>query len=195
MIGDILNLIAKEVSTYIDTQTQISIGGHKSVVLQKPTNLKGELSIPDGTIALSLLNIEEESGIRDATVKKQVIDGKVFKQNPPINIHLYVIFIANFQNDYLNELNSITKIIEFFQKKPVFASSNTKDMGKIGVEKINFKLISTPLKEQHNLWSLLGTTYMPSLVYQVSMLSIQEAMVPIDTGIVERVDIHTQIKK
>ncbi len=195
MIGDVLGLIAKEVARYIDEKLQLPVGGKKSVILQKPANLKGEFSQPDNTISLSLINIEEETGIRDPMVPKQVINGKVYKQNPPVNINLQIIFIANFPNDYTSELNAITKVIEFFQQKPFFNQENMPDLKKYGIGKLSFKLNTVELSEQHNIWNLVGTKYMPSLLYKISMITIQDSMAPAGEGVVQKVDIKSDIKK
>ena len=173
MIGELLNIITKDVSSFIDKQIKLP-SGKKSVILQKPTNIKGELDMPDNSISMSLINIEQELSTRDTMIKKQVINGKVYKQNPAVNINLQIIFIANFQNDYINELNYITKVIEFFQQKPSFTATNTKDLKKLKVEEVFFKLNTLELDKQNNIWSLLGCKYMPSVVYKVGLIAIQE---------------------
>lgn len=193
MIGELLTIITREVTTYIDNQVKLP-SGKKTVVLYKPNSIKGEVEIPDNTIALSLLNIEQELSIRDATIKKEVIDGKVYKQDPAVYINLQIIFISNFQNDYVTELNYITKVIEFFQQKSSFTPENTKGLGALKIEDLNFKLNTLELDEQHNIWSMLGTTYMPSVVYKVSMLTIQEEKKLAKDSIVKNVKIDTRRK-
>lgn len=175
MIGDLLNNIAKEVTAYVDSQIEFS-SGKKSVVLAKPTDSKGELSIPDNTICLSLLNIEEETAMRNPMIKKRVDGDKVYTQTPGISLNLSIIFIANFPNDYMSELNYITKIVEFFQKKDTFTIENTPSLKKQEryIEQLVFKLTSTPLDSQHNIWSLLGLKYMPSVMFNVGKVLIQE---------------------
>jgi len=193
MIGDLLTLIAKEVTTYIDSQVKLP-SGKKTVLLYKPNSAKGEIDIPDNTIALSLLNIEQELSIREATIKKEVINGKVYKQDPAVHINLQVIFISNFQNDYVTELNYITKVIEFFQQKSTFTPSNTKGLREFNIDKLTFKLNTLELSEQHNIWSMLGTTYMPSVVYKISMLTIQKDKELTQASVVKDVQIDTKRK-
>ncbi|MEA3354649.1 MAG: DUF4255 domain-containing protein [Campylobacterota bacterium] len=193
MIGELLNLVAKEVSRYIDSQIKLP-SGKKSVVLHKPNNLKGEIDLPDNSISLSLINIEEELSARDSMVQKQVIDGKVYKQEPAVNVNLQIIFIANFQNDYINELNCITKIIEFFQQKSSFTPSNTKELANFGIDKLIFKLNTLPVEEQHNIWSILGGSYQPSIVYKVGLITIQEEKKLAKESIVTDVSIKTKQK-
>jgi len=175
MIGDILNTIAKEVAEYVDAQIEFP-SGKKSVVLAKPTNNKGDMSIPDNSVALSLLNIDEEVSMRNPMISKRVEGDKVYTQTPGISLNLNIIFIANFPSDYLSELNYITKIVEFFQQKDTFTLSNTPSLQKQGryVEELVFKLSTTKLEDQHQVWNLLGIKYMPSVMFNVGKILIQE---------------------
>ena len=188
MIGDLLNNIAKEVAEYVDSQVEFS-SGKRSVLLIKPTNAKGELSIPDNTICLSLLNINEDASMRNPMIKKRVEGTKVYTQTPGISLDLSIIFIANFPNDYVSELNYITKIIEFFQKKDTFTLANTPSLKKQDryFEQLVFKLSTTKLEDQHNIWSLLGIKYMPSVMYSVGKILVQEDEILSDSRVVERV--------
>ena len=188
MIGDLLNNIAKEVAEYVDSQLEFS-SGKKSVLLIKPTNSKGELSIPDNSVCLSLLNIDEDATMRNPMIKKRVEGTKVYTQTPGISLDLSIIFIANFPNDYVSELNYITKIIEFFQKKDTFTLANTPSLKKQErfFEQLVFKLSTTKLEDQHNVWSLLGIKYMPSVMYSVGKILVQEDEKLSDGRVVERV--------
>jgi hypothetical protein len=195
MIGDILKIVAKEVSDFIDKGGDLP-SDKKSVILHKPNKINEKFNIPDNSISLSLLNIEEEKVVRkSATAVKKVIEGKVYQHNPPVNINLQIIFISSFKNDYISELNYITKVIEFFQQKPTLTSENTKELGALGVEKLNFRLNTLTLEKQNTLWSLLGSQYMPSLVYKVSMIVIQEEMRLTDIKLVKEVEIDMEIKR
>ena len=194
MIGDILQLIAKEVSEFIDAQSEMP-SGQKSVVLHKPNSVSGDFSLPDNAISLSLLNIEEELSSKSAMVKKRVENKKVYTQNPAVNLNLQIIFISNFANDYINELNYITKVVEFFQQKTAFTPQNTKGLQDFKIEKLSFKLNTLPLNEQGNVWGLLGGKYMPSIVYRVGLIAIQDEEKLSEVKIVKIVDIDTDIKK
>ena len=188
MIGDLLNNIAKEVAEYIDSQSDFP-SGKKSVVFAKPTNAKGELSIPDNSVCLSLLNIEEETATRNPMIKKRVEGTKVYTQLPGVSLNINVIFIANFPNDYISELNYITKIIEFFQKNDNFTLQNTPALKKQEryFEELSFKLSASKLEDQHNIWNTLGMKYMPSVMYTVGKIIVQEEEKLSDSRVVQRV--------
>jgi len=194
MIGDILQLIAKEVSTFIDNDIKLP-SGKKSVILHKPNSINGEFNLPDNAISMSLLNIEEEKSTKSAMVQKRVQDRKVYTQNPVVNLNLDIIFISNFANDYLNELNYITKVVEFFQQKRLFTIENTEALKEFNIERLNFMLNTLPLNEQNNIWSLLGGKYMPSVIYRVGLIPIQDEEKLSQVKIVRTVDIDSDIVK
>ena len=189
MIGDLLNTISKELSEYIDRSLDFS-SGNKSIVLAKPTNSKGEMSIPDNSVCMSLININEETAMRNPMIKKRVDGDKVYTQTPGISLNLNIVFIANFPNDYVSELNYITKIIEFFQQKDTFTPQNTTGLKKQSryTEQLVFKLSASKLEDQHNIWSLMGIKYMPSVMYDVGKVLIQEDEKLSTTRVVKRVE-------
>lgn len=188
MIGDILECISKELSEFIEKQVNYS-SGKKNVVLLNPRDNKGEVKIPDNTIALSLLNIKEDTTMRNPVATKRVEGDKVYTQVPGISIDLSLIFIANFPNDYLSELNYITKVMEFFQQKDTFTVDNTPSLKKQKryIDKLIFKLSTTKLEDQHHIWDLLGIKYKPSVVYEVGKILIQDDEVLSQTRVAKRV--------
>lgn len=193
MIGDFLEVISKETSKYLDAHLKMPTG-KKSVVLHNPNSGSGEFELPDNSICMSLLNIEEELSIKNAMIQKKVIDGKIFKQNPAINLNIYVIFIANFKKDYVIELNSINKIIEFFHEKPVFSAGNTVGLKDLKLEEVKFTLNTLPMEKQHDIWNLLGGKYLPSVLYKVGMITVQEELKPLTESIVQSVELKAKQK-
>ena len=193
MIGDLLNNMAKEVAQYVDSQMEFS-SGKKTVVLARPTNEKGEFNIPSNSICLTLLNIDEETSMRNPMIKKRVEGNKVYTQAPGILLNLSIVFIANFPNDYISELNSISKVIEFFQQKDTFTVANTPSLKKQDriLEQLVVKLSTTKLEDQHHIWDLLGIKYMPSVMYNIGKIIIQDDEKLSETKIVQRVvqDVH-----
>jgi hypothetical protein len=188
VIGDILECVCNELSEFIESQVNYS-SGKKNVVLLNPRDKKGEVKIPDNTIALSLLNINEDTTMRNPVATKRVEGDKVYTQIPGISIDISIIFMANFPNDYISELNYITKVMEFFQQKDTFTVDNTPSLKKQKkyIDKLNFKLSTTKLEEQHHIWDLLGIKYMPSVVYDVGKILIQDDEVLSQTKVAKRV--------
>ena len=74
-------------------------------------------------LVVTLLRLEEEATLKNSPHVK-VNENKSEYRNPPLHLNLYLLIAANFKN-YDTSLISISKVIEFFQGKKVFTSSNT----------------------------------------------------------------------
>lgn len=87
--------------------------------------------------------------------------------------HLFILITANF-NDYNTGLEFISGAIRFFQSKNVFTRQNTPDLDP-AIEKLIAELYTLSFEQQNYLWSSLGAKYIPSVMYKVRMIVIQEA--------------------
>ncbi len=173
MIGQTLELIRKEVNDYIDTK----LGGtaaENRVVLTSFVDETGNIAIPSDTVGLSLLNIEEEKILKTARLTPlQYSEQNTQLANPPINLNLQLMFATNFTN-YEESLKHISFIISCFQTRPVFDVDNTPSIQFLETKKLVFELNTLGLEQQHYIWSMIGLRYMPSIIFKVKMLSIDE---------------------
>ncbi len=137
-----------------------------------------EGNINDATknkVVLSMVNIEQDSVYKPVEAFKRVEGGKSQRINPQININLYVLFVANL-SVYTEAMKSIAHVISFFQLNPSFDYADfAGEKGPKG--RLSFDLFSMTFEQQNNLWSVLGAKYMPSVVYKVGMLEIQDQQI------------------
>jgi len=128
-------------------------------------------------IIISLINIEENRVSRDPTPYVRNDSGIRYK-NPAIHLNLTLLFTSvKHSGGYESSLQSIQQLIEFFQTKYVFDHINTPALDP-GIEKIILELLSLNLEQLHQLWSMLGGKYHPSVAYRMRMVTIDK-----DTGI------------
>ena len=186
MIFEVLHIIASQVNNYFDAQ-----GIGSPIVLENIAILdtadNTETDLPD-SVALTLLNIEEESTLKNVPNTTTINDEVVYK-NPIVNINLYILFSAN-RDSYDTSLRDISKIIEFFQGKRVFTQANTiYNRNNVTLSAItNFKFIAdlyTPTFEEMNfVWGTLGGKQLPSVMYKISMLQIERNVVNAKGGLI-----------
>ena len=186
MIFETLQIIAEQVNQYFDAQ---NIG--KPVVLENIAILdtadNTDTDIQD-KVALTLLNIEEESTLKNIPNTTTIGNEMVYK-NPRVNLNLYILFSAN-RNDYNTSLRDISKIIEFFQGKRVFTQANTIFDRTISTLRgiSNFKFIVdlyTPTFEEMNfVWGTLGGKQLASVMYKISMLQIERNVIQKKGGLI-----------
>ena len=122
-------------------------------------------------IIISLVNIEENRISRDP--KNYVrTDTGILMKNPPVHLNLTLLFTSlKHDTGYQQALQNIQHVIEFFQNKYVFDHTNTPDLDE-GIEKLILEMISLNLEQLHQLWSMLGGKYHPSVAYRLRMVTI-----------------------
>ena len=136
-----------------------------------------------GKIIMSLVNIEEDrtNNVNDTRYRKDLTDRRppVANMRPPVYINLYILFASNFENEikgekYLNGLHLISQIVSFFQSQNVFNPENSPNLKAHDIEELIFELRSLTFPDLNNLWGILGSKYMPSVLYKVRLLTINE---------------------
>ena len=81
--------------------------------------------------------------------------------------------------NYDTSLISISKVIEFFQGKKVFTSSNTVyNRDNVAFEILDdfrfiLEIYSPSFEELNNIWGTLGGRQMPSVIYKVQLIQIE----------------------
>jgi hypothetical protein len=124
-------------------------------------------------IFISLINIEENRISRDP--QTYIRDGAGIRmKNPAIHLNLTLLFTAIRPGEsYQSALRNIQQIIEFFQRQYVFDRVNTTRLsGVFGIEKLILEMLSLNLEQLHQLWSMLGGRYQPSVAYRMRMITI-----------------------
>lgn len=126
-----------------------------------------------GRVSLLLVNIEQEFTLRGADpYRVQLADGSTQRTQPPVHLNLYVLFAARFK-DYEQGLRYLSLVLQFFQSHRVLDHDNAPGLSS-RIEKIVMELVTLPLAEQNNLWSLLRLPYQPSLLYKARMVVYQD---------------------
>jgi hypothetical protein len=136
---------------------------------------------PDGTpvtgivnkMSVSLVNLATESTVRNLQTER-VGNGEL-RLNPAIKLNLWVLFAANF-TEYDEALKFLSSTLAFFQGRPVFTPQNSPRLDR-GFDRLVVELESLTYHELSNLWGVLGSKYVPSAVYKVKLVTIQDGAV------------------
>lgn len=177
MIYETLHILKEQVDNYLK-----SFDVNNSLILGNVSMLDNENEdLPDSqmknTNVLTLINIEEEITLKNGT--HQVMkNNQAHYKNRPVNLNLYLLFSAN-KNSYDFSLQSLSKIIEFFQGKNVFTHSNTiytkptEALNNLKEFKFSVDLYTPTFEEMNYIWGTLGGKQLPSAMYKVSLINIQ----------------------
>jgi hypothetical protein len=132
-------------------------------------------------LVLSIVNIEEDKVARNP--EHFIKENNVIRyKNPAIHLNMTVLFAAT-HTDYTNALPRLEKVIRFFQIKNVFTPANTpqlqtiNEINNINIEKVIFDWVNLNLEQVHQLWTTLGGHYMPSVVFKMRMITIDEKQI------------------
>jgi hypothetical protein len=174
MINKVLTTLQREIQDYLKRSFQT--GTEDIIVLSSIVSSKGDIAIPEDKLGLSLVHIEEERVFRAQTAFTVAPDRTISHMNPEIKLNLYVLVSANCltRNTYGSGLKYLSAVIEFFQGKNVFDARNTPLLDPL-IEKLIVELQSLDFEQQNHLWATLGAKYLPSVLYKVRMVVIQEA--------------------
>jgi hypothetical protein len=165
----------------------------------------GGVVIPDKSVGVSLINIEEDRVYKDQKTTIINQQGNVEHLNPEIKLNLYVLISANFQNndendssdDYVEGLKQLSFIISFFQARNVFTPENSPKLADYdpNLKKLVVELYSYSFEQLYNFWSVVGAKYLPSVLYKVRMITFQEREFFDSTIPIEKIGINSKTKK
>ena len=175
------------------------------VFLTNVATESGGVVIPDMSLGLTLINIEEERIFKDQKTTFINEEGITEQINPEIKLNLYILISANFQDkksntpndDYVEGLKQLSYVISFFQAKNVFTADNSPGLAETdpSIQKLIIELYSYSFEQLYNFWSVLGTKYMPSVLYKVRLLRFQERAVRQSDKPIEKIRINSLERK
>jgi len=176
MIYETLQILKEQLEVYFSDEGLGKIIALENIALWESGS--EDASKVTGKVILTLINIEEESSLRNLPNYK-VNNGKTEYKNPPVHLNLFLLISANCDT-YDKSLRSISKAIEFFQGKKVFTSANTVyNRTNVAFDILDsFKFILdlyTPSFEELNyVWGTLGGRQLPSVIYKIQLIQIEQ---------------------
>lgn len=141
-----------------------------------------------GDVVISLINIEENRISRDPSnyLKK---DGGIIMKNPAVHLNLSLLFTSVRNNTaYGKSLKDLQEVIGVFQAKYVFDHTNTPALSP-KIEKLILDMVSLNLQQLHEIWSVLGGRYFPSVVYRMRMVTI-DSVSTLSGDLVKEIDLN-----
>jgi hypothetical protein len=153
-----------------------------SVVLAKVEADQVKLTIDAVTVILVGLEPDPISRSADP-YRATTTNGASGPVYPEIRLNLFVLFAARF-TAYEVALESLSKIIRYFQQNPVLTRRNAPEMDP-ELDRLVMELQALPLKEQNDIWSALKVPANPSLLYRVRMVIFSQEPTTETPAIVE----------
>ncbi len=173
MIDTALGFILAELNTFLGARVHSS----------EPLAVLSHLANPDGTtptgienkLVLSLVNIEREAAAPALGIKGGGEHGQYSRRNPALNLNLSLLVCASFGNNYTEALRFLSIALSFFQARPNFTAQSSSAFPR-ELARLNIELVSLDTQALNNLWSILGAKYLPSALYKLRMLTLQDGI-------------------
>jgi hypothetical protein len=173
MIDKALKFLQTEIGKYLE-KIKLKNPSEEKVHLKSLVEYDGNIAIPPNSLGISLINIEEERVVKSQNSVLRTSEGHISHINPEIKLNLYILISAYF-NDYATGLEYLSGAVRFFQGTNVFTHQNTPSLDP-SIQKLIIELYTLNFEQQNHLWGSLGAKYLPSVVYKVRMIVIQEAL-------------------
>ncbi|NHN24064.1 DUF4255 domain-containing protein [Flavobacterium jejuense] len=167
MIHTTLGILKDKLNEYFGLKTDVD---HNLINFIESNN-NDPVTFATDSVTPFLINISEDRKFRNPDLYSGMVqDGIRTQINPEIRIELLVLFVSKF-NDYSQALKFLSYVIKFFQANRVFTQNNTPELLDENIEKLTIELVTLPLEEQNQVWHSLNTSYLPSVLYRVRLLS------------------------
>lgn len=171
MIHNVFPIVANELNAFLQSRYNAV---EDKVIISNIIDQDGSLAVEGSNkIVMSLINVEQE-GSTKASMNQHMISSSYVEYAPHVSVNLTILFSAFFNSkNYLEALRFLSGVIYFFQSKPLFTPQNSPSLSD-NIEKLHFDLLTIPLQELMNIYTLMGAKYMPSAVYKMKMLTFNQ---------------------
>lgn len=179
MIHAALSLLREELDAFIKSLDDNTIDGQ--VILGNISQLETE----DGdklheNVVITLVNVEEESALKNRKLTRYQEGGKVLTENPPVHLNLYLLFTACWPTNYDNAVKRLGHVVSFFQHRNHFTIKNASHFAD-GIDpddealanlKLVMDLYTMTFEQINHLWGSLGGKQSPFAMYKARLTAV-----------------------
>ncbi len=190
MIDQAMDFICKQVNAYLCVKLNITDG---STLIQlaniswNDSESTGGNGADKSNAFISLVNIEEDR-ISKSPQNYVRSGSNVIYKNPKIFLNLYLLFSVNLTS-YSESLKRLSYIIQFFQYQNVF-NQQTNPSIPAGIDELILDLVTLSYQDLNNLWGIMGSKYLPSAMYKLRLINIDENFVMGTSGLITEVIVN-----
>jgi len=186
MIDQALSLLQAELAAFL-------IENHDPALLRIDniglTETSSGSSLTDH-IVITLVNIEEESALKNQSAMRRSGNGKVSYENAPAFLNLYVLITCNYFGDnYILALQRLALVIRFLQGKTSFSGASTASGAAVSPDlRFTLELYTLTFEQINHLWGSLGGRQVPFAMYKLRLVSITDRKRLREVPVIEEVD-------
>ncbi|SFZ79526.1 DUF4255 domain-containing protein [Chitinimonas taiwanensis] len=110
----------------------------------------------------------------------------------PLFLNLLMVCAATFSGQsYPEALKFLSDAIAFFQTRPVFDHQNSPELD-ARIERLVLNIENLSTSEMHSLWSMHGGRYLPSVLYRIRLVCLDNGMISRREPLVHAPDVGLQ---
>ena len=161
---------------FINRQLKMTYGLNEDIAIIS------SLINPDGSVTeniqnkvvLSLINLEHETTTKYVGNYSTGGANEFGRKSPPVHLNMFLLVSANYDSgNYTEALKMLSSVINIFQSNTYFTKADHPDM-EAPVEKLTFEIFNLPINEFSHIWSGIGAKYVPSILYKVRMITMDQ---------------------
>lgn len=190
-IAKILQALSEKISAIIFAQYGVTV----EIELANVATLNDgdEFVKVKSAIVLSIVNIEQDSTTKNQTLYKAIgVNATTVDRykNPAQNLIISILFTSynKDQSKYSEGLDKLAYIIKCLQNNNVYyyGYSNIHEQSEISetqqkiLNKLTLDMVSLKMDQLNQMWTCLGSKYMPSVLYSMKMVRIQNETLETD---------------
>jgi hypothetical protein len=201
MIHEAVSLLRKEIVTYFSVNGYSLSDADDIVVIENIGLFDSSTSGVnlDDKVVLTVVNIEEESTLKNTAFVRKDPGSNARYINPPVYLNLYLLITAcnksTDNNSYLDALNKLSMVIRFFQGKDSFSigTSTFYDPAKFNNQeilnlRITAELYTLTFEQLNHLWGSLGGKQMPFAMYKLRLVAISDHKLVREVPLIEEIE-------
>jgi Pvc16 N-terminal domain len=193
MLYNTLKFICGEVNKYLNLKMGIAAEprlkmGNIALALD---NILLQGNSLDGKAVLSIVNVEEDKVAKQQENYTRADFTTIYK-NPPLYLNVYVLFSIN-KPEYDDCIQWLGHIMQFFQHQQVFTPTTHPDLD-AAIPKVIVDLYSMSFEQVNHLWSTLGGKYMPSVLYKIRQVTLDENVIISESGFIKEIELNQKMK-
>ena len=147
-------------------------------------------------IVITLVNVEEESTLKNQPALKRPFINTAKYENAPVYLNLYVLLTCNYSGtDYILALKRLSYVIRFLQSKNVFSAASSVSGSSINLDendladlKFTMELYTLTFEQINHLWGSLGGRQMPFVMYKLRLVAITERALVREVPLIEEIE-------
>lgn len=160
------------------------------VVLSNLVDSDGSsLTSTNNKVVIFLANMEKDTmPIRQQQTSS--LNQRTTMSKPPIYLNLSIVIAANFtQKNYLESLKFISNVISYFQSQSAFDQQNSPELDPC-IEKLILDIENINRSELSNMWGMIGSKYLPSVVYRVRTIALSRDVINAQVTSIQQTNIN-----